>query len=277
MIRPIRGSAISGAWSSTGSTNVGVFRNGRDWFLDNGNLKWDGCGEFPALDRCGSFGLHGDQPLIGDWDRSGKDEVGVFRNGQWVLDNGNLKWDGCGEFPTQDRCGSFGLPGDQPLIGNWDGSVKVGVFRNGQWFLDNGNLKWDGCGEFPTQDRCGSFGLPGDQPVVGDWDGSGKDEVGVFRNGQWFLDNGNLQWDGCGWLQDTCGSFGLPGDKYVVGDWSGSGRDKTGVFRNGEWFLDNGNLQWDGCGEFPSQDRCGSFGLSGDTARLATLADVSLR
>ena len=40
------------------------------------------------------------------------------------------------------------------------------------------------------------WGLPGDLPVAGDWNGDGNDEVGVFRNGAWFLDyNGNRYWD----------------------------------------------------------------------------------
>ena len=42
-----------------------------------------------------------------------------------------------------------------------------------------------------------SFGLPGDQPVMGDWTGDGRIRVGVFRNGEWYLDlNGNRRWDG---------------------------------------------------------------------------------
>ena len=38
-----------------------------------------------------------------------------------------------------------------------------------------------------------------DIPVVGDWMGTATPNIGVFRNGQWFLDlNGNGVWDGCG-------------------------------------------------------------------------------
>ena len=148
--------------------------------------------------------------------------------------------------------------------------TKAGVFRNGQWFVDNGNGKWDGCGDTPEKDRCGSFGLPGDRPVVGDWDGTGRIKVGVFRNGQWFLDNGNLQWDGCGDFPgfDRCGSFGLPGDEAIVGDWDSSGRTKVGVYREGGgWYHDNGNLIYDGCGNFPDKDRCDAFGLAGDVPK----------
>jgi hypothetical protein len=45
--------------------------------------------------------------------------VGVFRKGEWYLDNCNLQWDGCGEFPTRDLCGAFGLPNDMPIVGRW--------------------------------------------------------------------------------------------------------------------------------------------------------------
>ena len=72
-------------------------------------------------------------------------------------------------------------------------------------------------------------------------------KIGVFRNGQWFLDlNGNGAWEGCG--TDGCyASFGLPTDIPVTGDWDGTGRTKIGVFRNGQWFLDlNGDGAWEG-------------------------------
>ena len=249
-------------FNSGGQASSGVFRAGT-WYLDaNGNGAWDGCG----VDRCyvGSFGITGDLPVAGDWNGDGKAKVGVFRNGTWYLDyNGNGAWDGCG----MERCyvGSFGITGDLPVAGDWngDGKAKVGVFRNGTWYLDyNGNGAWDGC----SIDRCyvGSFGIAGDLPAAGDWNGDGKTKIGVFRNGTWYLDyNGNGAWDGCGVDRCYVGSFGQTGDLPAAGDWNGDGKAKVGVFRNGTWFLDyNGNGAWDGCGV----DRCyyGSFGQQGD-------------
>jgi len=70
-----------------------------------------------------------------------------------------------------DRCIlSFGLPGDLPVAGDWngDGADKIGVFRpaTAEWFLDfNGNGTWDGC----DVDICLTFGQSGDLPVVGKW------------------------------------------------------------------------------------------------------------
>ncbi|MCC7221015.1 MAG: hypothetical protein IT490_09855, partial [Candidatus Contendobacter sp.] len=150
--------------------------------------------------------------------------VGVFRAGTWFLDaNGNGAWDGCQQDGGLDLClfGSFGIAGDLPVAGDWngDGKAKVGVFRNGTWYLDyNGNGAWDGCGI----DRCyyGSFGQAGDLPAAGDWNGDGKAKVGVFRNGTWYLDyNGNGAWDGCGIDRCYYGSFGIKGDLPVAGRW----------------------------------------------------------
>jgi hypothetical protein len=115
--------------------------------------------------------MNGDLPVVGDWDGDGVAHLGLFRpsTGQWFLEyNGNRSWNGCGK----DRCiGSFGVPGDRPVTGDWNGSgkSKIGVFRpsTGQWMLDfNGNGTWDGCGV----DVCvTSFGVAGDIPVAGKW------------------------------------------------------------------------------------------------------------
>jgi hypothetical protein len=104
--------------------------------------------------------------------------------------------------------------------------------------------------------------------VTGDWLGTGVTRLGVFRNGQWFLDlNPNGAWDGCG--TDGCYNFGQAGDIPVTGDWTGSGIARIGVFRNGEWFLDlNGNGAWDGCGT----DGCfTTFGMAGDVPVIVRL------
>jgi serine-aspartate repeat-containing protein C/D/E len=71
------------------------------------------------------------------------------------------------------------------------------------------------------------FGLKGAIPIVGDWDGDGVSEIGVFYNGQWFLDlNGNGQWD----PEDLWAQLGHAGDIPVVGDWDGDGKDDIGIF-----------------------------------------------
>jgi hypothetical protein len=68
--------------------------------------------------------------------------------------------------------------------------------------------------------------------------------IGVFRNGDWYLDtNGNGIWEAG---IDTRYRFGIAGDLPAVGDWNGDGVDEIGVFRNGDWYLDtNGNGAWE--------------------------------
>jgi hypothetical protein len=139
------------------------------WKFD---LDGDGNVDKCKVDQCiENFGQAGDLPVIGDWNGTGKEEIGTFRpqTGQWRLDlNGNGKWDGS---PTDRLLVPFGLPADLPVVGDWDGTgnVRIGTYRpsTGEWLLDtNGNGKWDGC----NVDAClGPFGQAGDLPVVGKW------------------------------------------------------------------------------------------------------------
>ncbi len=71
------------------------------------------------------------------------------------------------------------------------------------------------------------FGAADSIPITGDFNGDGHAEIGVFLDGDWFVDlNGNGQWDeGDLWAQ-----LGTDGDKPVVGDWDGDGKDDIGIF-----------------------------------------------
>jgi len=192
--------------TSTSAANptimVGVFLNGGWWLDANGNGIWDDGDEYHT------FGSPGVQPVTGDWNHDGKDEVGVFLNGGWRLDtNGDGMWDAGDDYHT------FGSPGVQPVTGDWnhDGKDEVGVFYNGGWWLDaNGDGIWN------TGDDYHTFGSPGVQAVTGDWNHNGKDEIGVFYNGGWWLDtNGYGMWDD----GDDYHTFGSPGVQAVTGVW----------------------------------------------------------
>jgi len=66
----------------------------------------------------GIFGAATDLPIIGDWNSDGKDQIGIRRDSEaaFYLDyDGDLYWSGL----PDDQMGTFGLPGDKPLIGNW--------------------------------------------------------------------------------------------------------------------------------------------------------------
>jgi hypothetical protein len=185
-------------------------------------------------------------------------QLGLFRIGGQAMPASSGQAPGFGDIVD-----SFGLLGDLPVMGDWngDGRIRVGVYRKGDWYLDlNGNRKWDGV---EGGDGIFQFGLPGDTPVVGDWTGDGVTKLGVFRCPQdphaectWALDiNGNRRFD----ANDVFLRYGLPGDIPTVSAWSGGKIDKIGVFRNGVWFIDsNGNGRFD-----PSDQRL-VFGAAGD-------------
>jgi FtsP/CotA-like multicopper oxidase with cupredoxin domain len=158
---------VTGDWTGTGESSLGVYVNGT-WYLDmNGNGQWDGT----PTDAMYSFGvgLSGAQPVTGDWNGSGTTKIGVFHNGTWYLDmNGNGSWDG---EPTDIRAFfGTGLAGAQPVTGDWLGTgvFQIGVFANGVWYLDlDGNHAWDGT----PNDGMYFFGggLPGAKAVTGKW------------------------------------------------------------------------------------------------------------
>jgi len=222
----------------------------------------------------------GDVPVSGDWNGNGQTKVGFFRNGTWYLDqNGNGIWDGVAGGDLQYQFGGgiapFGqpntsgyVPGDVPIVGDWQGGGKdcVGVFRYGYFWIIDSNCD----GAYQTGDNAFSFGgILGDTPVIGKWGGFSNSQVGVVRcyidpttnvcSGApyyWVLDAGSPmsawhgvgQGIGCGlsnplsWSQCvTPAPFafgGLNGDVYLSGDWVGTGVSFPGLYRNGQWVLD---------------------------------------
>ena len=164
--------------------------------------------------------LAGDLPIVGDWDGDGRDGIGVFRDGQWLLKN-EVSAGGI------DSSFTWGALGDVPVVGDWDGDGRdgIGVFRNGQWLLRQTPTGGDVNIQF-------NWGAAGDVPIVGDWDGDGRDGIGVFRNGRWFVRNNAS----AGSVDGEFG-WGLVEDLPLAGDWDGDGRDGIAVFRKSTWLF----------------------------------------
>ena len=161
---------------------------------------------------------------------AGGDTTGVFRpsNGLVYMKNKN-------ETGFADIALNYGLPGDYPVVGDWDGNgtTTVGIYRGNTFFLRNENTIGFATIVF-------DFGQVGDQPIAGDWDGDGVDTIGVIRPSlsQFFLRNSNDAGPA-----DMTFVLGNPGDVGVAGDWNGDGLDSTGVFRpaNGIIYLKDQN------------------------------------
>ncbi|HXD34411.1 MAG TPA: hypothetical protein VN643_25050 [Pyrinomonadaceae bacterium] len=124
----------SPAWQPIPKTDtIGVFRPSTGQFLLR-NSNSAGSANLTI-----NFGQFGDQPLAGDWTGDGDDDVGVFRNGQFLLRHQRAF--GGGSTITVN----FGQAGDLAIVGDWngDGTDTPGVFRpsTGQFFLTNGPNK----------------------------------------------------------------------------------------------------------------------------------------
>jgi hypothetical protein len=109
---------LIGDWDGSEKIQLASFHpESGSWVIDtNGNGKRNDCG----VDKCYSgFGQVDDVPVAGDWDGSGRTNIGIFRpaSGEWFLDkNGNGRLDSCGI----DACiRAFGQPGDKPIVGKW--------------------------------------------------------------------------------------------------------------------------------------------------------------
>lgn len=71
------------------------------------------------------------------------------------------------------------------------------------------------------------FGSEDAIPVAGDWNGDGVTDVGVFLDGDWYLDlDGDGRWsEGDLWAQ-----LGSRDDLPVTGDWDGDGKTDIGIY-----------------------------------------------
>jgi hypothetical protein len=179
--------------------------------------------------RCGRLGSH--------WQF--KDRHLPSERGNWYVDKlrcTDLGNQGCNFNPNFSSVFQFGLPGDFPIVGDWDhtGVLRIGVFRpsTNQWILNLSTCTNDipTCNQFSTGNIAihsfAPFGTGG-RPITGIWNGgtSGPLNVGMFNAGTWGLDsNGNYQWD----ASDPSYVYGLSGDIPVMGPWNTLGTFSAG-------------------------------------------------
>ena len=103
-----------GDWDGNGIDGVGVFRNST-FNLSNG---FQGTIDIKPF----VFGGPGVRPLEGDWNGDGITTIGVFdpNSGTMSLNNTNSPGNGIGDIVF-----SFGVNGDIPVAGDWDGKPSL--------------------------------------------------------------------------------------------------------------------------------------------------------
>jgi hypothetical protein len=209
---------VKGDWDGDGRDEPGVFRPSTGQFLLRKPVIINlnpclGCLPIISDTTTVNFGRKGDLPVSGDWNGDGVDTIGVFRPdtvGTFLLTNSIVN----NSSPLADEVFSFGVAGDLPVGGDWNGDSidTVGIFRPGApggFFLANSFANF--------ADIFFNFGTTGDLPLAGDWTGKGNDSVGIFRPGKqtMFLANNFVN------VADIVFVFGQQGDQPVGGDWDG--------------------------------------------------------
>jgi len=244
----------------------------------------------PARFSRDAFDILGAKQLAGDFNGDGRDELALFKDGEWLLDiNGNGVWD------QGDLWAKLGNKGDLPVVGDWDGDGKddIGIFGP-EWDSDEQALAAEpglpdpenrnisipknlpprekvafrdrlmqrsvsGEPRSDVIDHVFRFGGDTDQPVAGDFNGDGISTLGIFNKGKWRIDvNGDGRFNNG---DDSFFDFGQQGDIAVVGDFNGDGLDEIAVVRGRDLIVDsNGN------GHFDATDRV--FEIEGEAGQV---------
>ena len=156
---------IAGDWNGDGIDDIGVYRSNTSTFL----LRIPGksivivpCHGCPSETHStfttftAQFGSAGDLPVTGDWEGDGKDTIGVFHDGVFLVTS---------DFFETSGSSVFGFIGDLPLAGDWTGTGRgrLGLFHPSTAAM---SLETK-LGEGP--DINFTFGSASDLPVAGHW------------------------------------------------------------------------------------------------------------
>ncbi len=121
-------------------------------------------------------------------------------------------------FGVADRDFFYGLGGDIPLAGDWngDGCDTLAIYRPSQGKAYIRKSLGTGVADFEV-----FFGNPGDRPFAGDFDGEGVTTVGLYQESTGFVYFRNTLETG---VADFQFFYGEPSDRIVTGDWDENDR-----------------------------------------------------
>ncbi len=162
-----------GDWDGDGVETPGLYRQSDGYvYLRNSNTQGNADVRF-------FFGNPGDVPLAGDFDGDGFDTVSIYRPSEQRFYVINELGESDGGLGAAEYSFLFGNPGDQPVVGDWDGDDvdEIGLHRASTGFFYYRNTLTTGIADDEFY-----FGDPGDRFVAGDWGVvDGTDTPAVFR------------------------------------------------------------------------------------------------
>ena len=186
---------VMGDWDHDGKDEIGVYRpneagTGQSYFYLV-TRDWDTLPSYPinvgSADCDILFGPYPNNiPLAGDWDGDGDDDVGGFYppNNNFYLYILDLTSSSVISYPSHPSV-PFGINGDKPIIGDWDGDGDddVGVHRGFDPDYSNNLVFYFDLDLSGGQSDLNPapLGNNGDIAVIGDWDGDGDDNIGGYR------------------------------------------------------------------------------------------------
>ena len=159
-------------WDCDGTATPGLFRQSDGYaYLRNSNTQ--GIADIRFF-----FGNPGDIPVAGDFNGDGCDTLSIYRAAEqrfYIINRLGSNDEGLG---TADFSFVFGDPGDQPVVGDWDGDGidTIGLHRasTGRFYNRDSNTQGVANNDYV-------FGDPGDLLVAADWNGDGDHSPAVFR------------------------------------------------------------------------------------------------
>jgi hypothetical protein len=162
-----------GDWDCDGVDTPGLYRQSDGYvYLRNSNTQ--GIADIKFF-----FGDPGDVPIAGDFNNNGCDTVSLYRPSNqrfYVINALGSEDKGLG---AADYSFLFGNPGDQPVVGDWDGD---GIAEAGLYRESSGFFYWRDTHTPGIADGEIFFGDPGDRFVAGDWGILDFEETpGVYR------------------------------------------------------------------------------------------------